>query len=104
MLPPNKPASTRRCERKPKTMPVSIVLKGDQIKSDDSAFTLDISLRGTSVRTKLELVPGEWVGVVPVGDISHAIPARAVWVREDKWKWTYAGLEFLDTPEAEVQH
>ena len=38
MLPANKPASTRRCERKPKTIPVSLVLKGEHIKSDDSAF------------------------------------------------------------------
>ena len=44
--------------------------------------------------------PGEAVGVVPRGDISHAIPARAVWVREDERKWTYAGLEFLDTEAA----
>src|SRR5689334_6402474 len=74
--------SARRCERKPKTMPVSLVLKGGPNMSDGSAFTLDISLRGASVRTKLPLFPGEWVGVVPQGDIPHAIPARAVWVRE----------------------
>jgi len=91
--------SARRCERKPKTMPVSLVLKGGPNMSDGSAFTLDISLRGASVRTKLPLFPGEWVGVVPQGDIPHAIPARAVWVREDKFMWTYAGLEFLDAAE-----
>jgi hypothetical protein len=68
--------------------------------SDESAFTLDISLRGASVRTKLALFPGERVGVVPQGEISHAIPARAVWVREDKYMWTYAGLEFLDAMES----
>jgi hypothetical protein len=91
-------AHTRRCERKPKTTPVSLVLKGDHhIKSDGSAFTLDVSLNGASVRTKLELAPGEWVGVVPKGDVAYPIPARAVWVREDECKWTYAGLEFLDT-------
>ena len=92
--------SSRRCERKPKTIPVSLVLKGGPTMSDGSAFTLDISLRGALVRTKLPLFPGEWVGVVPQGDIPHAIPARAVWVREDKYMWTYAGLEFLDTMEA----
>ena len=92
--------SSRRCERKPKTIPVSLVLKGGPSMSDESAFTLDISLRGASVRTKLALFPGEWVGVVPQGEISHAIPARAVWVREDKYMWTYAGLEFLDAMES----
>src|ERR1035437_2370638 len=92
--------SSRRCERKPKTIPVSLMLKGGPAMSDGSAFTLDISPRGARVRTKLALFPGEWVGVVPQGDIPHAIPARAVWVREDKYMWTYAGLEFLDTMEA----
>jgi hypothetical protein len=99
-MPKTNPAGARRCERKPKTIPISLVLKGGCSKSDGSAFTLDISLRGASVRTKLALVPGEWVGVVPEGEFSHAIPARAVWVREDERMWTYAGLEFLDTLEA----
>src|SRR5579872_2218661 len=91
--------TSRRCARKQKNMPISLVLKGGPRMSDKAAFTLDISLRGASVRTKLPLFPGEWVGVVPNGDIQHAIPARAVWVREDKNLWTYAGLEFLDTVE-----
>ena len=98
-MPTETASSVRRCERKHKTMPVSLVLKDGANKSDRSAFTLDISLRGASVRTKLPLFPGEWVGVVPPGDLPHAIPARAVWVREDKYMWTYAGLEFLDAEE-----
>ena len=96
-MPTNGPDKIRRCERKPKTIPISLVLEADQSKLDGAAFTLDISMGGASVRTKLPLVPGESVGVVPRGDIPHAIPARAVWVREDECKWTYAGLEFLDT-------
>ena len=96
-MPTNSPAKYRRFERKPKTMPVTLV-KGAR-KSDGSAFTLDISPRGASVRTKLALVPGEHVGFVPKGELALAIPARAVWVREDECKWTFAGLEFLDTPE-----
>ena len=106
-MPVSTEISARRCERKSKTMPVSLVLEGDPRMSDASAFTLDISLRGASVRTKLPLYPGEWVGLVPEGDIPHAIPARAVWVREDKYMWTYAGLEFLDAVEetnSSVEH
>ncbi len=99
-MPTNDPNKVRRCERKPKNMPISLVLEDDQTKLDGSAFTLDISLRGASIRTKLALFPGEAVGVVTRGDISHANPARAVWVREDERKWTYAGLEFLDTEAA----
>jgi len=94
--------SSRRCERKPKSIPVSLVLKGGPCMSDGSAFTLDISLRGARVRTKLPLLAGELVGVVPQGDMPHAIPARAVWVREDEQMWTHAGLEFLDAMEAKA--
>ena len=96
----NRSVNARRCERKPKTMPISLVSKGHRLKSDGSAFTLDVSLRGARVRTKLELVPGELVGLVPLGEFSQAVAARAVWVREDECMWTYAGLEFLDIPEA----
>ncbi len=91
--------SARRCERKYKTMPVSLVLNGDTSSSDTAAFTLDISLLGASIRTKLPLYPGERVGFVPHGDITTPIPARAIWVREDQFMWTYAGLEFLDAGE-----
>lgn len=91
--------SNRRCDRKSKTMPVSLIVKDDPSSVDTSAFTLDISLMGASIRTKLPLHPGERIGFVPPGDISTLIPARAVWVREDKFMWTYAGLEFLDAAE-----
>ncbi len=61
------PTKVRRFERKPKTVPISLVLNGAH-KSDSDAFTLDISPRGASVRTKLALVPGELVGIVPKGE------------------------------------
>jgi hypothetical protein len=91
----------RRWERQPAAIPISLVLSADRSKTDDSAVTVDISLHGARVRTKLTLVPGEWVGVVPSGEFPHTIPARVVWVREDECShWTSAGLEFLDTWEA----
>ena len=92
--------NTRRCKRKPKSMPVSLVLRGERLKSDPSAFTQNISLSGANVRTKLPLAPGEWVGVIPPGNLAYPIPARTVWVREDECMWTHAGLEFLDASEA----
>jgi hypothetical protein len=86
----------RRWERQPVTIPIGLVLKADHFKADDSAITIDISLRGARVRTKLALVPGEWVGVVPKGEFPQAIPTRVVWVREDESSnSTIAGLEFL---------
>jgi hypothetical protein len=87
----------RRWERQPATIPISLVLKADHFKADNSAITVDISLHGAEVRTNLALVPGEWVGVVPKGEFPHAIPTHVVWVREDEAsRWTFAGLEFLD--------
>jgi hypothetical protein len=72
-------------------------LETDPFKADDSAITVDISRRGASVLTKLALVPGEWVKVVANGEISHAVAAHVVWVREDEsGHSTLAGLEFLD--------
>jgi hypothetical protein len=65
-------------------------------KVDDSAITVDISPRGASVRTNLALVPGEWVKVVANGEISHAVAAHVVWVREDESNHsTFAGLELF---------
>jgi hypothetical protein len=76
-------------------------LKAGQLKADDSANTVDVSLNGMMVQTSLELVPGEWVGVIVRGEFPHVIPARVVWVREDEPShWTFAGLEFLQTTEA----
>ena len=91
----------RRCERQPSKIPIGLVLDYDYLKADNSALAVDISPRGASVRTKLALVPGEWVKVVANGEISHAVAAHVVWVREDEsGHSTLAGLEFLNTPAA----
>ena len=91
----------RRWERREATIPISLMLKAGEIKTDESATTVDISLHGAKVRTKLTLVPGEWVGFVPKGEFPHPIPTRVVWVREyESSQWTFAGLEFLNTMES----
>lgn len=96
----NASVNSRRCERKIATIPIKLVVKADIFNADDSAIAVDISPRGACVRTKLELDPGEWVGVVPKGGYPYAIPTRTIWVREDEFShWTFAGLEFLNTPE-----
>lgn len=95
------PVNPRRWDRQPASIPISLVLKPEEFKSDESAVTLDISLRGARVRTKLALVPGEWVGVVAKGEFPHAIPTRVVWVQEEEsTHWTLAGLEFINTLDA----
>ena len=96
-MPINTSANIRRSERIPKAVPIGLVVSDSRSTLDGSALTLDISLRGASVRTRLALAPGERVGIIPQGEFSHPIPARAVWVQEDATgQCTYAGLEFLD--------
>ncbi len=97
----NTAANQRQWEREPASIPVSLVLRAEKFKSDPDATTIDISLSGIGVRTKLFLVPGEWVGIVPKGQFPQAIPARVAWVREDESQnLTIAGLTFLHTTEA----
>ena len=90
----------RRWEREPAHIPIKLVLKAERFKTDNSAATVDVSLRGMKVQTNLTLIPGEWVGVVPKGGFPHAIPARVVWAREDEAShWVLAGIEFLHSAE-----
>src|ERR1017187_8421313 len=72
----------RRWQRQPSNIPISLVSEADPFKLDDSATAVDISPLGASVLTKLALVPGEWVKVVGKGEISQAVAAHVVWVRE----------------------
>jgi len=103
-MPTKQSVTSRRWARQPATIPISLVLRADHFKEDDSAIVVDISLRGASVRTKLELAPGAWVGVVAQGEFPHAIPTRVVWVRDDEVsRFTFAGLEFLEASGAQIQ-
>jgi len=93
--------NARRWERESATISIKLVLKAERFKADNSATTIDLSLRGMRVQTNLTLVPGEWVGIVAKGEFPHAIPARVVWSRVDDFsQWTIAGLEFLQTVDA----
>ncbi|MGO8736076.1 MAG: PilZ domain-containing protein [Terriglobia bacterium] len=97
----NASAIPRRWQRQPTEIPIGLVLRANHFKADDTAIAVEISLHGARVRTKLSLVPGEWVGVVPKGKFPYAIPSRVVWVRQDESiQWTYAGLALLGTLEA----
>jgi len=89
----------RRNEREQVTMPVSLVLRSQDRQATYEASTIDLSLGGASIQTYLELVPGEWVGVMPKTQFPYAIPSRVVWVRpQDAAGLFYqAGLKFLDT-------
>ena len=92
----NTPANLRQWERQPATIQISLVLKTEDLKVDNSARIIDFSLRGVGILTTIALVPGERVKILAKGEFRHSIPTRVVWVREDKSNHlSYAGLEFL---------
>ena len=85
----------RRWAREPATVPISLMLEADPSHADDSAFTLDICVRGACIRTSLGLVRGEWVKVFGRGQYPRPIPALVAWVRKDEASHlTLAGLDF----------
>jgi hypothetical protein len=91
----------RRWHRQPATVPVTLVLKAENLKVDNSAAILDFSLHGMGVLTTLALFPGERVRIIAKGEVTDDIPARVVWLREDVSNHlSVAGLEFLDALEA----
>jgi hypothetical protein len=89
-------ADLRRWDREPVVIPVSLVLKADELESDTSTATINISLSGVRVLTKLALIPKQKVAIVIEGQFTQTISARVVWVREDASNYrTIAGLKFL---------
>ena len=97
----NNSTDLRRWERQPTTIQISLVLKAEDDKVDNSASAIDFSLCGVGVLTTLALVPGKRIRIVAKGEFPDDIPTRVIWVREDESNhWTFAGLEFLETLEA----
>jgi hypothetical protein len=91
-------ADLRRSQRIPATIPIRLVVESEGFKVEHEASTIDLSLRGVKVRTRVVLLPGETVGIVTKRDIRHAISARVVWAqRAGTDLWSLAGLEFLET-------
>ena len=88
----------RQSERIPAAVPIGLVAESDGFKVEREAATVDLSPQGAKVRTPLQLLPGEAVGVIVRGDIRHAISARVVWAqRAGTDQWSHAGLKFLET-------
>jgi hypothetical protein len=88
-------AELRGREREPANIPVGVVSQVGELKSDTSASTVNISLSGVRIRTKLALVPKQKVAITIEGQFSQTIPGRVVWVRQDQSSpWTTAGIKF----------
>ena len=94
----NKVCVARQWLRFTASLPVRLVLRAEKFAYDDSAVAIDMSLGGASVRTRLPLEPGVWVGLVRKEGFPHAIPSRVIWARRDESGLrTFAGLQFLET-------
>jgi hypothetical protein len=92
----NNHGDLRQWEREPVDIPVALVVKSGESESDFSTTTLNISLSGASVLTKLALVPRQELTFIIKGQFSRVICARVVWVREDpSSNSVIAGLKFL---------
>jgi len=93
------PVDLRRWERQTVAIPVSIAVKANEVTLDSTTATMNVSLSGMGILTRVTLVPGQEVGVVIRGNFSRTIPARVVWVRKDESSHrAIAGLKFLSFP------
>ena len=89
----------RRQQRVSATIPISLLLERDESETMHDAWTVDISPTGARVRTAYVLLPGEMVGIIPIGDTGQAIPSRVVWVNRSS-VGSLAGLEYLKAAQA----
>ncbi len=97
------PVDLRRWERASVAVPANLVLKTNRLAPEISTTIINISLCGAAIRTELALAPKQAMEIIIRGQFSQAIPARVVWVRQDKsGDWTIAGLKFLADPIAMV--
>ena len=90
-------ALARSVQRVSATIPISLLLEWEGAKTEHDAYTVDLSSRGVRLRTTFVLFPEERVGIVPLGDATHAIPSRVVWVERSSASGCLAGIEFLAT-------
>ena len=95
------PADLRRFQRIPATIPIMLMVESEGFKVEHQASTVDLSLQGVKVRSRLALLPGETVGMFNKQDMRHPVLGRVVWAqRAGNDMWSVAGLEFLETPPA----
>ncbi len=95
----------RQSQRVPATIPFTLLVESEDFRIEHEASTLDLSLLGARVRTRVALLIGETVGIITRGDSQRAISARVVWTqRVGTDSWLLAGLEFLETLPAQIMH
>jgi len=94
------PADRRRCRRVAVNKQIAVVVDSERDGIANTVFALDMSELGVRIRSKLNLLPGQLVTVIPrAGDDHQAVRSRVVWVSPRSDGSGEAGLAFLQ-PEA----
>jgi hypothetical protein len=89
----------RRPERVSATIPVSLLLDGEDSKTEHDGWMVEISPRGARVRTSFVLLAGQMVGIAASGDSGQKTSYRVVWVERSS-SGCLAGLALLETAQA----
>ena len=95
------PVERRRCKRVAVNKRIVVVVDSDREGITNTVFALDMSELGVRIRSKVDLLPGQLVTVIPrAGNDHQAVPSRVVWVSQAFDGSGEAGLAFLqpETP------
>jgi PilZ domain len=94
-------AERRRCRRVAVNKQIVVVVDSDRDGITNHVFALDMSELGVRIRSKVNLLPGQLVTVIPrAGNDHQAVPSRVVWVSQRSDGSGEAGLAFLQAEES----
>jgi hypothetical protein len=94
------PAERRRCRRVTVNKRIAVVVDSDRDGIANNVFALDLSELGVRIRSKVKLLPGQLVTVIPrAGNNHQGVPSRVVWVSQRSDGSGEAGLAFLQPEE-----
>jgi len=94
------PVERRRRRRVAVNKQIAIIVDSDRDGIANTVFAVDMSELGVRIRSRVNLLPGQLVTVIPkAGDDRQAVPSRVVWVSQGSDGSGEAGLAFLQ-PEA----
>jgi hypothetical protein len=76
---------------------VTLIVESDRERISHSAYGIDLSTLGMTIRPGIDLLPGQLVTVIPNEGPCQAVPSRVVWVGEEgSESGGEAGIAFLE--------
>ncbi|MBZ5515149.1 MAG: PilZ domain-containing protein [Acidobacteriia bacterium] len=86
----------RQSERQPTRFPIRLTVDPEGKRIEGPALITNITQRGVGVRTRVALVPGQTVDIVPAEGAVHMVRSRVAWANpQASGEGSQAGLEFL---------